>query len=134
MSSYARGDGRSTLEEIRRLALLVEYDGTGYHGFQAQRNAESVQETLEGAIHSLTGERLRINCAGRTDAGVHAQGQVVAFDTWAPYASAVFVHALNHYLPEDISIKDVQEVSSDPGDHVQPAPRCSSPGTDPDGE
>ena len=113
MSSHIRGNGRLALEELRRLALLVEYDGTRYHGFQAQRNAESVQETLEGAIHSLTGERLRVKGAGRTDAGVHAQGQVVAFDTWAPYAPAVFTHALNHYLPDDISIKDAQEVSLD---------------------
>lgn len=113
MSSHTGGDGRLALEELRRLALLVEYDGTGYHGFQAQENAESVQETLEGAIYNLTGERLRIKGAGRTDAGVHAQGQVVAFDTWAPYDPAVFVHALNNYLPDDISIKDAQEVSLD---------------------
>ena len=113
MSTYTRGDGHLALEELRRLALLVEYHGAGYHGFQAQRNAQSVQETLEGAIHSLTGERLRIKGAGRTDAGVHAQGQVVAFDTWAPYTPAVFVQALNHYLPEDISIKDACEVSLD---------------------
>ena len=113
MSSHTRGDGRLALEELRRLALLVEYDGTGYCGFQAQENAQSVQEALEGAIYGLTGERLRINGAGRTDAGVHAQGQVVAFDTWAPYAPAVFVNALNYYLPEDISLRDAQEVSLD---------------------
>jgi tRNA pseudouridine38-40 synthase len=105
------GDGCPALEEIRRLALLVEYDGAGYHGFQAQSNAGSIQETLETAIRSLTGERLRVKGAGRTDAGVHAQGQVVAFDTWSPYDPTVFVQALNHYLPEDIRIKDAQEVT-----------------------
>lgn len=113
MNSHTRRDGRLALEELRRLALLVEYDGTRYHGFQAQRNAESIQETLEGAIHSFTGERLHINGAGRTDSGVHAQGQVVAFDTWSPYAPPVFIRALNNYLPEDISVKDAQEVSLD---------------------
>ena len=111
MSVYSRDDRRYGPEELRRLAMLVEYDGTRYHGFQAQRNAKSVQEILEGAIRSLTGEQLRIKGAGRTDAGVHAQGQVVAFDTWSPHAPGVFVKALNNYLPGDISIKDAQEVS-----------------------
>ncbi|MBI4282249.1 MAG: tRNA pseudouridine(38-40) synthase TruA [Chloroflexi bacterium] len=113
MSIHAKEDGHLALEELRRLALLVEYNGAGYHGFQVQRNVKSVQETLEDAIHTLTRERLRIKGAGRTDAGVHAQGQVVAFDTWASYAPGVFVQALNHYLPEDISIKDACQVSLD---------------------
>jgi tRNA pseudouridine38-40 synthase len=113
MSLDTRESRYSGLEELRRLTMLVEYDGTRYHGFQAQDNAQSVQETLEGAIFSLTGERLRIKGAGRTDTGVHAQGQVVAFDTWASHAPQVFVNALNSYLPGDISIKDAQEVSLD---------------------
>lgn len=111
MRSYDdRGPG---LEQLRRLALLVEYDGTGYHGFQAQRNANTVQETLEEAVYSLTGERLRVKGAGRTDAGVHAQGQVAAFDTWSSHAPGVFLQAMNHYLPGDISVKAVEEVSLD---------------------
>ena len=113
MNVYSRDDRRYWPEELRRLAMLVEYDGTRYHGFQAQRKAKSVQEILEGAIRSLTGEHLRIKGAGRTDAGVHAQGQVVAFDTWSSHAPGVFVKALNNYLPGDISIKDAQEVSLD---------------------
>jgi tRNA pseudouridine38-40 synthase len=113
MSLDSREGRHSGLEDFRRLSMLVEYDGAEYHGFQAQDNATSVQETLEEAIFSLTGERLRIKGAGRTDAGVHAQGQVVAFDTWSTYAPEVFVQALNSYLPGDISIKDVQEVSLD---------------------
>ena len=91
MSFDTRGSRQYGLEELRRLTMLVEYDGTGYHGFQAQDNAQSVQETLEAAICSLTGEHLRIKGAGRTDAGVHAQGQVVAFDTWASHAPEVFI-------------------------------------------
>ena len=113
MSLGTRGSRHSRLEELRRLTMLVEYDGTRYHGFQAQDNAQSVQGTLERAICSLTGEHLRIKGAGRTDAGVHAQGQVVAFDTWASHAPGVFIQALNNYLPGDISIKDAQEVSLD---------------------
>ncbi|MFP6652720.1 MAG: tRNA pseudouridine(38-40) synthase TruA, partial [Dehalococcoidia bacterium] len=59
----------------------MEYEGTNYHGFQYQENAASIQEQIEKSIYALTGERLRVKAAGRTDAGVHALGQVVAFDT-----------------------------------------------------
>ena len=68
-----------------RMAMIVEYDGTEYSGFQYQKNARTIQEEIEKAIESLTAEAVRIKAAGRTDAGVHALGQVVAFDTEAPY-------------------------------------------------
>ena len=113
MITQGRDGMGSAPEGLRRLAMLVEYDGGAYHGFQAQRNARSIQETLEEVIHSLTGERLRVKGAGRTDAGVHAEGQVVAFDTRSPHAEGVFLQALNHYLPHDISIREVVEVSQD---------------------
>ena len=113
MSSRTGEKGGQAPEELRRLALLVEYEGTAYHGFQSQSNAASVQATLEEALYSLTGEQRRIQGAGRTDAGVHAEGQVVAFDTWAAYDPGVFVQALNHYLPEDVSVKEAREVSLD---------------------
>ncbi len=93
-----------------RLALLVEYDGADYHGFQYQANARSIQEELEKAIHRFTGERVRVKGAGRTDAGVHARGQVVAFDTGAAHPEAVFLRALNHHLPRDIVVRRVQRV------------------------
>ena len=93
-----------------RLALLVEYDGAGYHGFQYQPNARSIQEELEGAIGRLTGERVRVEGAGRTDAGVHASGQVVTFDTAAAHTEEVFLGALNHYLPRDIAVRRVRRV------------------------
>ena len=64
-----------------RLALVVEYEGTNYSGFQYQINAPSIQEELEKAIAVLTNENIRVKGAGRTDAGVHAKGQVIAFDT-----------------------------------------------------
>ncbi len=65
----------------RRIAAVIEYDGTRYAGFQVQSNAVSVQGTLEEAIGRLTGTTSRVAGAGRTDAGVHAAGQVVCFDT-----------------------------------------------------
>lgn len=93
-----------------RLALIVEYDGTQYHGFQYQVNAPTIQEEIEKAIEGLTGENIRIRGAGRTDAGVHAKGQVVAFDTSAYYSSIIVRDALNYYLPNDIAIDQAYEV------------------------
>ncbi len=93
-----------------RLALVVEYEGTVYSGFQYQPNAPSIQEELEKAVAKLTREKVRVSGAGRTDAGVHARGQVVAFDTSAPYGPDQFVSALNHHLPADIAVRDAYEV------------------------
>lgn len=88
-----------------RLALTIEYEGTRYHGFQSQPDKPSIQDELERAIERLTGERIRVNGAGRTDAGVHAEGQVVAFDTTSEHPTETFISALNHYLPPDIAVK-----------------------------
>lgn len=87
-----------------RRALTVEYDGSKYHGFQYQKNASSVQEELEKSIADLTGEWVRVHGAGRTDAGVHAKGQVVAFNTRSNIALDALRQALNHYLPDDIAV------------------------------
>ncbi|MBI2856606.1 MAG: tRNA pseudouridine(38-40) synthase TruA [Chloroflexi bacterium] len=107
------GDDVPEMRGLRRLALMVEYEGTRYHGFQYQKNAPSVQEELEAALYRFTGEWRRIKAAGRTDAGVHATGQVVAFDTWSWHPTKVVIQALNHYLPEDISVQDAREVGLD---------------------
>ncbi len=96
-----------------RLALIIEYEGTSYHGFQYQINAPSIQEELEKAIASLTGEKVRVKGAGRTDAGVHAKGQVVALDTDSEHTPETFVRAMNFYLPEDIAVKAAYEVRDD---------------------
>lgn len=96
-----------------RLALTIEYEGTRYHGFQYQANAPTIQGELEQAIERLTGERVRVKGAGRTDAGVHAEAQVVAFDTTAEHSTETFVSALNHYLPHDIAVKAAFIVSPD---------------------
>ena len=88
-----------------RLALIVEYDGTEYHGFQYQDRVPTIQEQIERAISRFTGENVRIKGAGRTDAGVHAEAQVIAFDTASDQEPKRFERALNHHLPEDISIR-----------------------------
>ena len=96
-----------------RLALTIEYEGTRYHGFQYQVDAPSIQGELEQAIKRLTGECGRVKGAGRTDAGVHAEAQVVAFDTASEHSTETFISALNHYLPPDIAVKDAHIVKPD---------------------
>jgi tRNA pseudouridine38-40 synthase len=89
-----------------RIILIVEYDGTNYHGSQWQKNAPTVQGEIEKALQMLTGEKIRIKMASRTDAGVHALGQVVGFDAGVAMPLNAFVDGLNHFLPEDIAVKD----------------------------
>ena len=93
------------------MALIVEYEGTNYHGFQYQANASSIQEELERAIAHFTGERVRVKGAGRTDAGVHAKGQVIAFDTGSTHSSDTFARALNSLLPDDIAVRAAHRVN-----------------------
>jgi len=95
---------------FRRIALVVEYDGTAYGGSQYQKNSATIQGELEKALKKLTGERTRLALAGRTDAGVHAEGQVVSFRTRAPYEAEVFVRALNAHLPRDIVVRSARDV------------------------
>jgi tRNA pseudouridine38-40 synthase len=88
-----------------KIVLTIEYDGTGYHGFQWQDGLASIQKELETAIKKLTGERCRVVGASRTDAGVHALAQVVSFRTNSSLPTANFVSGLNYYLPRDIAVK-----------------------------
>ncbi len=97
----------------RRIALVLEYDGSRYGGSQIQKNAPTIQGELEEAIGKLTGEKRRAAFAGRTDAGVHARGQVASFLTQAPYEIDVFVRGLNHWLPEDIAVRRALEAPLD---------------------
>ncbi len=89
-----------------RMVLIVEYDGTRYHGFQLQANATTIQGEMEEALGKLTGERLRVMAASRTDAGVHARGQVVGFRTSSSLPPRSYVSGLNYYLPQEIAIKE----------------------------
>lgn len=93
-------------EEAQKIGLLLEYDGTSYSGFQYQPGVPTVQGELEKAVTSLTGENRRVQGASRTDAGVHARGQVVSLRTRAQYSMEVFRNALNHYLPADIVVRE----------------------------
>jgi tRNA pseudouridine38-40 synthase len=100
-----------------RVGLVVEYDGTDYFGFQWQDGRPTVQQELEKAILSLTGEETRIVAASRTDTGVHALGQVVSFRTSSTLTPDKFVAGLNHFLPRDIAVKSAHRMSGD--FHVQ---------------
>ena len=94
-----------------RVALVVEYEGTRYHGFQYQANAPSIQAELEKAIGKLIGEKTRVKGAGRTDTGVHAEGQMVAFDTQAGHSLETIIAAVNSRLPDDIAVKSAYRVN-----------------------
>lgn len=100
----------------RRVALVVEYDGTSFSGFQAQvgrpAGKPTVQDALAEAVERATGVRARLLAAGRTDAGVHALGQVVCFDTESSIPAARFGPALNRYLPEGLVVRRSWEVSA----------------------
>ena len=93
------------MQHLTKLALIVEYDGSRYHGFQVQPLSPTVQEVLEQAVLEFTGQRLRVGCASRTDAGVHAEAQVVSLRTETAYTPETWVRALNHYLPADVAVK-----------------------------
>ncbi len=96
---------------MRSIKLLLEYDGTAYHGWQSQRSGITIQDTLSGTIGSITGERIRLIGASRTDAGVHACGQVAVFTTGSDLPADVLKRALNAKLPQDIRILSADDSS-----------------------
>lgn len=95
---------------MRRIRLIVSYDGTNYCGWQKQPNGITVEEVLNKAISKLTGEEIEVIGASRTDSGVHAYGNVAVFDTEAGMAANKFSFAINQRLPEDIRIQYSDEV------------------------
>lgn len=97
----------------RRIMIQVEYDGSDFAGWQLQPNARSVQGTLEQALERLFGQRLRVHGAGRTDAGVHALGQVAHFDMETHLDANTLRRALNAELPPDVSIRGARETDTD---------------------
>src|SRR5262249_57696578 len=95
---------------MRNLVLTLSYDGTDFNGWQTQPGYRTVQETLEKALADFTGApRVRLNASGRTDAGVHAVGQVANFYTAAGYSPETFVKAVNARLPPDVVIRDAPQ-------------------------
>jgi tRNA pseudouridine38-40 synthase len=103
-------DGGAGTPEGRRIALLIENDGTAYRGSQYQENGPSIQAVLEVAINNLTGEQVRAAFAGRTDAGVHALGQVAAFTANTAIETVTLRRGLNHFLPPDVVIRAAMDV------------------------
>ncbi len=95
---------------MRTIKLTLAYDGTAYAGWQFQPDRMSVQQTLESALERVTGERIRVLASGRTDAGVHALGQVVGFQTASTLPPEVLRRAINANLPEDVAVLEVAEV------------------------
>lgn len=96
-----------------RIRLVVEYDGTDFHGFQRQPGLRTVDKVLEEAICRLTKEEVQVMGSGRTDAGVHALGQVVAFSTEASIPPDRYRQAINTLLPSDIRVIHSEEATSD---------------------
>ncbi len=98
---------------MRNICLILTYDGTDYVGWQVQHNGLSVQEVVQDAIFKLTQERVSLIVAGRTDSGVHALGQTANFHSSTTIPCEKMRLGLQRYLPPDIVVKDVRDVSPD---------------------
>lgn len=98
---------------MRRILLRIAYDGTNYHGFQVQPNAETIEGVLNRELSRILKEDITVIGASRTDAGVHALGNVAVFDTNAKIPGEKVAYALNVSLPEDIKIQESMEVAAD---------------------
>jgi tRNA pseudouridine38-40 synthase len=96
-----------------RVALGVEYNGTNYSGWQRQKHVSSVQESLEKALTIVANHPIEVQCAGRTDAGVHGTGQVVHFDTDAQRKSAAWTMGVNANLARDVAVRWAKVVPDD---------------------
>src|SRR5271156_2739856 len=109
--SGRRGDAPAAAAP--RMAALLEYDGSAYAGWQSQAHAKSLQDTVEAALTLVAGAPVAVVCAGRTDAGVDALGQVIHFDTAARRTPRAWVLGANPRLPPDISLQWAGEVAPD---------------------
>jgi tRNA pseudouridine38-40 synthase len=95
---------------MRNVRLTLAYDGTAYAGWQVQRGQKTLQQVLETALEKITGQPVRVIASGRTDAGVHALGQVVAFRTESRLPADVLRRALNAELPHDVAVLNAADV------------------------
>jgi len=98
---------------LRNLKLVIEYDGTAYAGWERQKNGLGIQEVLEEGVRAITGERVVAEASGRTDAGVHALGQVVSVRLAKDIHPRKLKLGLNAVMPPDVAVLDVEEVSPD---------------------
>ena len=105
-----KGDSRTML---RRIKLTVQYDGSLYHGWQFQPSGMTIQGMLQDCIYQVSGERVQVVGAGRTDAGVHAMEQIAAFDVHSSMDISVIKRALNALLPPDVRVMNIEEVTAD---------------------
>ena len=96
-----------------RIALGLEYDGSRFHGFERQPARRTIQGEVEDALTRIAASPVRVVCAGRTDAGVHALGQVVHFDTTASRPLDAWVRGANTFLPPDVAVLWARVVGDD---------------------
>lgn len=96
-----------------RFKLVIEYDGTDYHGWQVQPNGRSIQGVLQDALARMTGESVSVVAAGRTDAGVHARAQVISFSLQRTVAAEKLVGGLNALTPPDMCVQSAETVGDD---------------------
>ena len=96
-----------------KIRLVISYDGTNYCGWQSQENGTSVQQLVERAVLDATGEKVAVVSSGRTDAGVHAAGQVAHFETKCPIPPEKIKFALNALLPDDVKIVKSERAADD---------------------
>lgn len=106
-------------KHMKRIMLTVAYDGTRYHGWQIQKNGETIEGILNRCLSELLGESVEVIGASRTDSGVHAMGNVAVFDTESPIPAEKIAYALNRRLPEDIAVQGSKQV--DPAFHPRHA-------------
>lgn len=97
--------------DVRQIRLTIAYDGTDFAGWQIQPGLPTIQDSVESALERMLGRRPQAMGSGRTDAGVHAIGQVATFLTSATYEPAIFRNALNAFLPDTIRVRHADEVS-----------------------
>lgn len=98
---------------MRNIKLVIEYDGSEYHGWQRQPDGPTIQETIENSLSEITGEEIVIYGSGRTDSGVHALGQVANFNTQSAITAEEFQKGLNSILPKDIVILGSEEAHAE---------------------
>lgn len=100
---------------MRNIKIILEYDGTGFMGFQKQSRTDrpTIQDTLEQVLKRVCGEAIKTSCAGRTDTGVHALGQVVSFKTESALPLRDLKRAMNALLPDAIAVREMEEVEID---------------------
>nr|BET44803.1 MAG: tRNA pseudouridine(38-40) synthase TruA [Candidatus Aschnera chinzeii] len=96
-----------------KIALGIAYNGTHYYGWERQKNLNTIQSSIEFALTKITNENIKVFCAGRTDTGVHATGQVIHFETSVIRKDTAWIYGINRYLPNDIVVQWYKFVPED---------------------